>query len=89
MIISLWIILVASYILGFILSVVMLKKFGKALDVDHYDDPKDYSNYDDWDSNAQAYTSFSIMWPLFWVGMGLGGFWSLLMKFTNNVINAK
>jgi hypothetical protein len=53
--------LILIYFVGFVLSLLFWIKFGKELGFD-YDVPKDYSNYDDWDSNAEAYSAFSLFW---------------------------
>jgi hypothetical protein len=56
----------------------MLKKFGKKMGFD-YDKPKTYVNYDDWDSNADAYVAFSLGWFLFLPVMLLIGSYLLLV----------
>ena len=56
---------VIIYIVGYLLSVTLMHKFHKALDMD-YNEPKTYVNHDDWDNNAQAFAGISVAWPLFW-----------------------
>lgn len=53
------------YIVGYLLSLTLMHKFHKALDMD-YNEPKTYVNHDDWDNNAQAFAGISVAWPLFW-----------------------
>jgi uncharacterized membrane protein YkvI len=47
------------YLIGFFLTLTFLKYYGVKIGFD-YD--KQENSWDDWDSNAQAYTAFSIMW---------------------------
>jgi hypothetical protein len=54
---------IITYIIGFIITLFLFIKFGKKIGFD-YDVEKTYVNYDDWDSNAQAYTFFSLLWPI-------------------------
>lgn len=53
-------ILLVIYIIGFFISLIILHLFADC----NYDEEKDYSNYDDWDSNAQAYAAWSVGWPI-------------------------
>lgn len=55
--------LIILYLLGMILTFGFWAKFGKVIGFD-YSGEKTYVNYDDWDSNSQAYTAFSICWPI-------------------------
>jgi hypothetical protein len=55
------------YVIGYFVTLILLFKFKKQLGIDSYNEPKTYVNYDDWSSNAQAYVSWSIGWPLVWV----------------------
>lgn len=53
------------YIAGFIVTLLVLHKYKKQLDIDSYDPPHpDY--YDDYRSNSEAYAWFSAIWPLWW-----------------------
>lgn len=73
-------ILLAIYVIGFILTLTFLKLFGKKMGIDY--DPPHGSNYDDYDDNAQAYLFFSISWvvtaPMFLIVV----FFKTLYKFT-------
>lgn len=53
------------YVLGFFTSLWVLHTFKNELDVNHYDKPHP-EYYDDYDSNAEAYVTFSLIWPLYW-----------------------
>ncbi len=75
------------YVIGYIISLYLLKTYGKAWGVDDYDKPKTYVNMDDFSSNAQAYTSWSLGWfvlgpmaLIFWLG-------GQLVKLTKNYLN--
>jgi CRISPR/Cas system-associated endonuclease/helicase Cas3 len=73
------------YIIGFILSIIFLSTFGKKIGID-YSGEKNYVNYDDWDSNKTAYTTFSLVWPFFYLILIIGGFWYLLTSLTSLII---
>ena len=47
------VLIILLYCAGFIFSLILLSKFGKVLDLDHYDPPHD-SSYDDYDNNHAA-----------------------------------
>jgi uncharacterized membrane protein YkvI len=69
--------LIIIYILGFILTLVFFKLFGKKIDFD-YSGKKD-TDYDDWESNAQAYTAFSIGWIIIIPVLLICGLWKTLL----------
>ena len=72
------------YVLGYVASVILMHKYHKQLGMD-YNVEKDYSNYDDWDNNAQAFAGISIAWFLFW-GMTLFMYLvKKVVKFSANV----
>ena len=66
------------YLIGFIAVLTFLKYFGKRIDLDYDNNEKNYGNMDDWDSNVNAYTAFSILWPLTGSIFLLGATWALL-----------
>jgi hypothetical protein len=70
------------YVIGFLVTLILLHKFKKELGVDIYDPPHE-GWYDDWNSNAQAYLAWSLGWPIFWVIGSLIFTWGLLMKLSN------
>ena len=56
--------IIVIYILGYFFSLFILHRFKKELGVDWYDnDPYDW---DDYESNAEAYATWSLFWPLYW-----------------------
>lgn len=74
-----------TYMAGFLLTLIVLARFGKRLGFDRYDPPhEDY--YDDWESNAHAYVAFSALWPLF-VSLHTG-IWSygIIVRLTDKII---
>lgn len=76
------------YVIGYILNLIGLIKFGKRLGYD-YEKPKS-NNYwdddDDFDDNATAYLCLSIIWPFF-ILINLGGFGiKALVKFVGTFI---
>jgi hypothetical protein len=77
------IIYLLGYLAGILLTLVSLHKTnGFWGEWNNYDGPKDYSNYDDYISNAQAYLSFSIAWPIFIPVNILKFLWDGLLKFS-------
>ena len=52
--------IVIWYLVGFFLTLTFFKFFGKKIGFDY--DPPHYYCYDDWQSNASAYLSFSLGW---------------------------
>jgi hypothetical protein len=60
-------IIVGIYILGYVSVLSFLITFGKKFGFDKYDSNRirSYSDYDDYDSNAEAYVSWSLGWPIF------------------------
>lgn len=74
------------YGVGFLVTLWTLHKFKTQLDIDHYDPPHP-ACYDDYSSNAQAYATFSAMWPIFWILRLLLAFGDLAVKFSKMVGN--
>ncbi len=75
-----------GYIIGYFITLFLLSKYGKSkLGID-YDKEKTYVNYDDWDSNAQAFTVFCIVWPLVYVILIILGILKLLTWISNKFI---
>ena len=71
-------IFLAIYIIGYFASLWAMHTFKKELDIDSYDPPH-CEYYDDYNSNAEAYLSFSFVWPLFWFAMILKLIWNGLL----------
>ncbi len=61
-------IFIGIYVIGYLLTLLFLVVFGKKLGIDYDNRPRDYSNMEDWDSDARAYTAFSFAWPVMWCG---------------------
>ncbi len=80
-------ILIGSYLIGFVLTILFFVKFGKRIGFD-YDVPKTYANFDDWSSNTEAYSFFSFTWPITMPFMGCYGLWSLA-KFVGTYLMSK
>ena len=78
------------YALGFVASIWFLNKYGKVFGLD-YDIPKTYANMDDWENNHQAYTAFSLMWPVFYTISALiillRFFWHFMLTLTKPFVN--
>lgn len=68
----------ATYVIGFLISLLLLHAFKRELGVDHYDPPHP-EYYDDYSSNAHAYLAFSFMWPIFWGFMSMSLIYSGLI----------
>lgn len=74
------------YLLGSIASLSILHKYKGKMDLPNYDN--DFSkDYDDWDSNAQAFSAFSLMWPVFWGVHLLKWSWDLLVYISGLIEN--
>ena len=71
--------MVLFYVVGYIISLLMLKKYAHLIGHDCYDSP--HGNYhNDYASNEDAWITFSYMWPIFWVIIGLVGLFSYINK---------
>jgi len=76
---------IITYIVGFISTLIFFIKLGKKIGFD-YNSPKCYANQDDWDNNAEAYTAFSLLWPISITVLLLFGFFELLILITKYFI---
>lgn len=68
---------IAIYIVGYFASLWAMHTYKKQLDIDDYDHTDPWP--DDYESNAEAYTTMSFVWPLFWFMMILKLTWKGLM----------
>jgi hypothetical protein len=62
---------IVTYAIGVVITLFVLHKWKKELNIDDYDNHDDNDWGDDWDSNAQAYAFWSLGWPIvlaFFVG---------------------
>jgi len=75
------------YVVGFILTLLVLIKYGKSKFGIDYDKPKTYVNMEDYDSNTQAFIWFSIMWiiiiPITLIFIGFNKLEKLVQKEIN------
>jgi len=76
----------ATYAIGFLISLFLLHVFKRELGFDNYDPPHP-EYYDDYDSNAHAYLTFSFIWPIFWGFMSLALIYSGLVKLSELIGN--
>ena len=53
------------FVFGFV-SLLLIHMYKRELGVDIYDPPHSVY-YDDYKNNAQAFLTFAIMWPFFWL----------------------
>ena len=56
--------IVTIYLIGFLLTLTFFKYFGVKIGFDYTRNANDIDWYDDWESNEQAFTAFSIFWPI-------------------------
>jgi hypothetical protein len=66
------------YIIGFFLTLTFFKYFGVKIGFD-YDNRK--MQWDDWENNEQAFTAFSIFWPIIIPMLLILGSWKIVFKF--------
>ena len=78
--------LIVIYVVGFFVSLFIWSKFGKKYWTD-YDAEKTYADYDDWSSNQEAYTAFSLGWPIFLAVFILRMTWLGLVKLCKTLID--
>ena len=72
------------YVIGVVLSLIFLNKYGKQLGWGDYDPPHgDW--YDDYPSNAHAWLAFSTIWPIFYAFNILFGIHKLCLMFSRYV----
>ena len=77
--------MIIIYVVGFVVNLLFWIKFGKKLGFD-YSGPKTYANCDDWNSNAEAFTAWSLFWPITSTIFLICGFLLLLTKMTEFLI---
>lgn len=78
--------IILIYVAGLLLSLLILSAFGKSkMNIDYDNEPD--SCPDDWQTNAQAYTAWSIAWPFCLFLLGAVGVWMGLTKLTQFLIN--
>jgi len=65
-----------SYLAGYLLCLALLSAFGRSRGIDYESRKRNYDDfdYDDWDTNAEAYVVWSLAWPIILVFVFLAGF---------------
>jgi len=56
--------IITIYIIGFFLTLTFFKYFGVKIGFDYDRNENEIHGWDDWDSNEQAFTAFSLFWPI-------------------------
>ena len=78
--------LILIYVAGFFLSIILLSAFGKSkMNIDY--DNVEEKWPDDWDSNAEAFVAWSLMWPIGALILTIAGVWIGLTKTTQFLID--
>jgi len=72
-----------AYIIGYVITLYLLSKYGKSKFKIDYDGPKNYSNQDDWDSNAEAFAAWSFCWPFVYLVLLMYLLYKGTMKLSN------
>jgi hypothetical protein len=75
------------YPIGFLLTLTFFKYFGVKIGFDYngFANSKDW--YDDWESNEQAFTAFSIFWPIIIPMLLILGSWKTIFTFGKWFLN--
>ena len=75
------------YPIGFLLTLTFFKYFGVKIGFDYngFANSKDW--YDDWESNEQAFTTFSIFWPIIIPMLLILGSWKTIFTFGKWFLN--
>jgi hypothetical protein len=76
--------IITIYIIGFFLTLTFFKYVGVKIGFD-YDNRK--MEWDDWESNDQAFTAFSIFWPVIIPMLLVIGIWKIVFKFGKWFLN--
>ena len=80
-------ILMIIYPIGFLLTLTFFKHFGKRIGFDYDRQHDEETWYDDWDSNAQAYLTFSLGWFVVMPILIIVAIWAVLNVFAEWYIN--
>jgi hypothetical protein len=81
--------IITIYIIGFFLTLTFFKYFGVKIGFDYTRNANDIYHdwYDDWENNEQAFTTFSIFWPVIIPMLLLMGIWKIVFKFGKWFLN--
>ena len=55
------------YLVMFFITLISLHVLKDRLDINDYDGPN--KEWEEWDSNAQAYAAWSLGWPIVWIAV--------------------
>ena len=82
-------ILMVIYPIGFLLTLTFFKFFGEKVGMGGYDRFGTYDeyNYDDWESNDEAFFGFSLAWFMVMPVLILVGLFKLLFLFSKWYLN--
>ena len=75
------------YIIGFFITLTFFKYFGVKIGFDYTRNANDIDWYDDWDSNEQAFTAFSLFWPIIIPMLLILGSFKLIFNFGKWYLN--
>jgi hypothetical protein len=73
--------IITIYIIGFLLTLTFFKYFGMKIGFDYDKYASEGGWYDDWESNEQAFTAFSLFWPVIIPMMLIIGIFKMIFKF--------
>jgi hypothetical protein len=81
--------IITIYIIGFFLTLTFFKYFGVKIGFDYTRNANDIYHdwYDDWENNEQAFTTFSIFWPVIIPMLLLMCIWKIVFKFGKWFLN--
>jgi hypothetical protein len=73
--------IITIYIIGFFLTLTFFKYFGVKIGFDYDKYASEGGWYDDWESNEQAFTAFSLFWPVIIPMMLIIGIFKMIFIF--------
>jgi hypothetical protein len=75
------------YPIGLLLTLTFFKYFGVKIGFDYDKYVSEGGWYDDWESNEQAFTAFSIFWPVMIPMLLVLGIFKMIFKFGKWFLN--
>jgi hypothetical protein len=79
--------IITIYIIGFLLTLTFFKYFGVKIGFDYDKYASEGGWYDDWENNEQAFTAFSIFWPVMIPMLLVLGIFKMIFKFGKWFLN--
>jgi len=79
--------IITIYIIGFLLTLTFFKYFGVKIGFDYDKYASEGGWYDDWESNEQAFTAFSLFWPVIIPMLLVLGIFKMIFKFGKWFLN--